>query len=405
MRRPDARRQIGVVARREWGERVRRPGFWATVLVGVLLVLAAQFGPALANRLMHPVPTARAYRVAPRLLEGLYRQAVRKPRARLRVVEEASRARALAAVREGRLDGFFSLSRGRLVYSGHPDQVSTLVGSAYNARELTRYLGPSAQAALAAALARHGLEVLPVRVSQRAVGGRLAVFLLGIVLYMVVLTYGVVIGISTVEEKETRHAEMLLSRLEPTTLLWGKVLGIGALAALQLLIWTLAWGLAVALSGGASATSELRRLPPTDFLLFGLFAAVGYLQYGTIFAGLASRATRASEMNQATLPVLVPIMLAYFGTVLAMSGPTGPVARVLSISAYVPFLAPLMGFAQLQLGGIHWWGVLLDLLLQAVFVWLSMRYAAVLFKRHLLDYRPLRRGPGALARRGRRAAG
>lgn len=388
---PDPRAQIRIIAAREWGERVHRPAFWVTTLVGVLMVLGALFGPTLANRLVHPLPTAHVYDIPSARLVALYRQALHRPDARLNVVQETSRTQALTMVREDKLPGFFSLQGGRLVYTGQPDQVSTLVGSAYNQQVLARWLAPATLAASADALARHGLDVVSVPVSPSAIAKHLSIYLLGIVLYMVVLMYGVLVGTATVEEKETRHAEMLLARLAPTSLLWGKVAGIGLVAACQLGVWAVAAILAYGLSGGAGAAWHLGTLPPVDFALFVLWVAVGYLQYGTIFAGLASRATRASEINQATLPVLVPIMLGYLGTVLAMSGPSGTLARVLVVAAYVPFLAPLIGFAQLQLGGIHWWGVALDLILQGVVIVASMRYAAVLFKRHLLDYRPLRR--------------
>ena len=56
-------------------------------------------------------------------------------------------------------------------------------------------------------------------------------------LYMTIFMYGQNVLRGVIEEKQTRVAEIVVSSVRPTTLLAGKVLGVGAVGLTQMAIW------------------------------------------------------------------------------------------------------------------------------------------------------------------------
>ncbi|HEX6315278.1 MAG TPA: ABC transporter permease, partial [Gemmatimonadaceae bacterium] len=90
---------------------------------------------------------------------------------------------------------------------------------------------------------RAGLQVERVTLSGRGGSGRVNILfasIVGILLYMTILMYGQNVLRGVIEEKQTRVAEVVVSSVRPTTLLAGKVLGVGAVGLTQMGIWLLA---------------------------------------------------------------------------------------------------------------------------------------------------------------------
>ncbi|WP_255658825.1 ABC transporter permease [Pseudonocardia sp. ICBG1293] len=54
---------------------------------------------------------------------------------------------------------------------------------------------------------------------------------------MQIVGFGLTVAMGVVEEKSSRVVELLLSTIRPLDLLWGKVLGIGAVGLVQLLAY------------------------------------------------------------------------------------------------------------------------------------------------------------------------
>ena len=62
-------------------------------------------------------------------------------------------------------------------------------------------------------------------------------YILGFVLYMFLLIYGSMVMQSVIEEKNNRVLEVMVSSVRPFDLMLGKILGVAAVAVVQVLIW------------------------------------------------------------------------------------------------------------------------------------------------------------------------
>jgi ABC-2 type transport system permease protein len=62
-------------------------------------------------------------------------------------------------------------------------------------------------------------------------------FIAGLLIYMILLIYGMMVMRGVMEEKMNRIAEVIVSSVKPFQLMLGKIIGIGAVGLTQFAIW------------------------------------------------------------------------------------------------------------------------------------------------------------------------
>ncbi|NMP21987.1 ABC transporter permease [Sulfobacillus harzensis] len=370
--------QVAAVFRREWEERARRAGYWVTTVIGMVVMVALVVLPGLITSGIHPTQTVGSVGVPRSVLV-----AVKPPGVHLNVQAFPSYRKAANQVTQHNLTGFFERVNDRLVFYGDPNGTVAAMISALDQKGLDQGIPAAVAAQIQRAAATTSVKLVPLAPGIKALVHSSAIYALNIVMMILVMTYGVFIGMSVAEEKESRHAEMLMAWITPRPLMVGKILGFAALAFVQLALWALAGFVALAIKHQGQAFG----ITPGLVGLFLLWTSLGYLEFSTAFTALAARAQRSADLNQAVMPISLVAMVGYLGSMLASAHPSGIWASLLHIGAFVPFLAPFLGFALLQLGGMPWWQVAIDALWQIVFWWLLLGFAGRLFHRHLLRFK------------------
>lgn len=174
------------------------------------------------------------------------------------------------------------------------------------------------------------------------------VYILVLVLYAAVMSYGVAICRSIVEEKTSRIFEIMLASVRPFDLLAGKVLGVGLLGLCQTAVWSLIGISTMSLRGSllrqmgeeASAISmpafPLWLLP--HFLIWFL---LGYFLFAHLYALVASLAGSEQEAQQLQLPLAMLLILPLVSQMAIIQRPDSAYAVTLSM---IPFFAPIVMF-------------------------------------------------------------
>lgn len=209
--------------------------------------------------------------------------------------------------------------------------------------------------------------------TARSVIAALTIF----VMFFAVQMYGSQIAMVVIEEKAGRIVEILLSLVRPSSLLAGKIVGIGVLAALHVII--IATGLAAAL-----AVSGFQDVPLSAYaslpLLFVVFV-LAFAMFGAMFALVGSLVSRQEDAQQAILPATVPIFIGYALSFQALSSPDSTLAQ---ISAIVPITSPFSLPVITAQGEAPTWLVTLSLALLALTAWVVVRLAARVYELTLL---------------------
>jgi ABC-2 type transport system permease protein len=184
-------------------------------------------------------------------------------------------------------------------------------------------------------------------------------YIMGFVLYLAMVLYGVQVMTSVVEEKSSRIAEVLASSLSPFQMMLGKVLGVGATGLLQLSIWggtamvlTTYRGPLAKLFGASSQAVSAMKLPeirPDLLAVFLLFFVLGFLLYAAAYAAVAALCNTPAEAQQANGPVTMCILAGFVAMFALLNEPGGTLARTLSL---IPLLAPFVVPVRYSLGPI-----------------------------------------------------
>src|SRR3970040_285433 len=140
---------------------------------------------------------------------------------------------------------------------------------------------------------RAGLRSERVTLTGRGGSGRVNLMfasIVGILLYMTILMYGQNVLRGVIEEKQTRVAEVGGSSVRPTTLLAGKVLGVGAVGLTQMGIWLLAtivmmrYRVPLMQAFGVEATPlPMPSVTVAQIVLLLIFFLLGYTLYSALF--------------------------------------------------------------------------------------------------------------------------
>jgi ABC-2 type transport system permease protein len=357
-------RKLWAITRREFVERVRRRWFWISTVVGPLLFGALLLVPLLATGAPGPariaVLDATTGGLGARAVAALDRAAAFRV---VRVVHSPGSDSLISRLGAPDLDGVLVLTDA-LLGTGSAEFRATTVVAPREVEALTTTLGRVVTAVRLqqagvdpALLARAGrdVHVTTTRLAGAVgTGGGSAESLalasvLGVVLYTVILMYGVAVKSSVLEEKTTRIVEVLVSSVSPLALLCGKVLGVGAASVLQLAIWAsagrLLLALGAALAGGhaaAGAAAELLDMQHISFATTALFAAYflgGFLLYAAMFAVAGAVSSNEQDAQQAQQPIVLVLVASVMSTLVLLNDPNSPLSVTLSL---VPFSSPIV---------------------------------------------------------------
>lgn len=222
-------------------------------------------------------------------------------------------------------------------------------------------------------------------------------YVLGLVmdmfLYMFILIYGQMVMTSIIEEKNNRVLEIVVSSVNPTSLMLGKIVGIGLVAITQIVIWgaimAVASGWLIPLTSNITAVPEpdpelagmataLAQLSEPGWLasLFGwlvLFFIGGYLFYSAIWAAIGSSVDNIQDASQLSSIATIPVII---GIVVSMAVVQDPASNMAVWVSMIPFTSPMTMMSRLPFG-IPTWQILTSLaILYASFfalIWIAAK--------------------------------
>lgn len=369
-----------LVATREIRDRARAKSFW---IASVLLLAAVAAGAVIPALLPGKESTARVG-IADGPVATLTRvaqEAGRLTGTRVTVVSLPSVAAAQARLKSGDIAAALIGSREVLVekQSLSGSSGGSLPGALAQIGGLEKIYA-QLPAASAAQLARTGLG-LPTR-SLTSAGRGLSVRLAGlgtaILIYVIILTYGVRITIGVGEEKASRVVEVLLTTLRPVQLLAGKVIGIGVLALAQIAAML---GTFLIL-GCALGSPAVHGAAATVVPVGALWLLLGYVFYCTAYAAAGALISRQADAYNASLPLQIPLILAYVlsYTVIYASG----VNWFYHVLAFVPFTAPVAMPVLAAVGAAPAWEILTSVAITLAGTVVMARLAATVYERAIL---------------------
>jgi len=363
--------EVMTVFRREFLERVRSRSFViGTVLFPILMaamwIIPARMGSGGGTRHLVIVDQAPAGvgQTVVQLLTARQQGASDEDRVTFtaeRVAQPLAQVKAglIGRVQRKEIDGYLYLP---------PDIVQTSQAE-YRARNvanftvLTAVQRATTQAVQAARLQAAGLDASQVaglvkrvelgtgRITDKGEEGGSAQstfflgYIVGFLVYLMILLYGMNVLRSVLEEKTNKIAEVIVSSMKASHLMLGKILGVGAVALLQVAIWVALAAFGTSRSDALTARFGMPKdalavvhVPPATLAAVAGFFVLGFLLYAAMYAALGAAVNSEQEAQQFQLPVMMPLIIPMVMVFRIVSDPLGGMATVLGM---IPFTAPV----------------------------------------------------------------
>lgn len=209
-------------------------------------------------------------------------------------------------------------------------------------------------------------------------------------LYMFILLYGQMVMNSIIEEKNNRVLEIVVSSVRPFDIMLGKILGIGAVAFTQIMIWVILlmicsiWVMpgiiSMTASDGSAAglTAALSQLGDPAFMaslliFLVLFLVGGYLLYSSIYAAIGSAVDNIQDASQIQTIAIIPILIAFMVSMAVVNDPNSALAFWTSL---IPFTSPMVMMARMPFDIPLWEAILSTVILYASFfvmIWIAAK--------------------------------
>lgn len=225
---------------------------------------------------------------------------------------------------------------------------------------------------------------------------------IGLSLYVILITFGTMVMKGVREEKTNRIVEVIISSVKPFQLMLGKIVGISMVGIVQAIIWgcliyvgqffliLLLPTIGVDFSGfsGMANTTDPQDLDGAEEMLYALanfdgwgklaFAFIfyfigGYFIYASLFSALASAIDDESDAQKMMFPVMFPIIISLFIVMMMAQEPNSTIAVIASI---FPLTSPIVMPARIAFNPPLWQYILsmISLIAGAIFfIWISAK--------------------------------
>ncbi|MCI4397202.1 MAG: ABC transporter permease [Acidobacteria bacterium] len=387
---------IYAIVRREFLERVRKKSFLVSTLITPLIFGALMFLPAFLQIVQTGKPVdlliidrtgwagknviaadARA-KGQPSTLEG---QAARgsKNAATLKMAPQDSDLEKIKMeIGDGKVDGLLLLEN---------DPAKELKATYYGQNVSNPQLFQMLDDRLNAALMEHRIESLGLdkNLAEKLKGsaafetvkvekggktrkGSIMDFvlpiMLALVIYMMIIMYGVAIMNGVLEEKNNKVVEVILSAARPFELMMGKIAGIAAVGLLQYGIW-FALGAGLYLSNPMNFQSYLEGpiVKPLQLVLLVLYFLLGFIFYSSLYAAVGATCTTQQETQQWQMPITFGLVIPFVLMMPTLQTPNAPWVVFLSL---FPVSSPITMLLRTGAVEVPYWQLAASLALLAL---------------------------------------
>ena len=382
----DALKNTWLIARREYLERIRTRAFLVATVLIPLLLGGLGFGSGyLAQRTKstaHIAIVSPDATLASDLKHELEQGRDSHMTIDLETPSAATSARLAAALKGShrRIAGYLEV-----IPSAEPDGRPTFRYTARSASDIGT--NTALRSAIKTVLTRERLAargigtrdvdfiMAPVELDTSQTGDTTAAFygayLFFVLMYMVIMLYGMNTARSIIEEKSTRIFEVLLSTIRPEEMLAGKIAGVGAVGLTQIGVWmAAAFTVGVFFAGSIPGTAGHAVISGRQVFFFVAYFFFGFLLYSSIAAALGAMTNSEQELQQLNMFLVIPLAFCMLMLVSIIKNPDSTLSRVVSL---IPFCSPLLMNFRISIGDPQPWEIALS------FVLMSLTIAAILW--------------------------
>ena len=305
-------------------------------------------------------------------------------------------AQGLADVQSGRVEAFFEYpldpTSAPIIVSAQDqgillsDKYSSLAAGLLRASVGARVDDPALVQLLSGAITT---EMTTYQDGEPTPGiwGMIAPLALIALFFIIVVMQGNRMLTATLEEKENRVTEMILTTIKPTALLTGKVISLGIIGVIQALVIAIPTVVVaiVLAETGKVASFDLSKLiiEPMPMVIGVLLLIGGFLLFTCSLVAIGAAMPTAKDAQGMFATVILLLVIPIYLVVWMLTNPDNLIVAILT---YFPWTAPITAMARNGFGTLPWWQGLIVAAILFASAYLVFRVAARLFQYGSVEY-------------------
>jgi len=206
-----------------------------------------------------------------------------------------------------------------------------------------------------------------------------------IVIFMLIIIYGVMIATAVTSEKSNRSIEVLVTSTPSEALLFGKVLAGTVASFLQIAIILLVaiGGYKINESAWGHALDMILKIDTKVLVTFAIFGITGFVFYAFIYGAVGALVSKTEDINKSAGSVQMIIMIVYFVVLFQMSNIDGIVMKVAS---FLPISSYSAMFIRVAMGEVALWEIIVSYIILIVSTVLVGILGAKIYRMGTLRY-------------------
>ena len=180
-----------------------------------------------------------------------------------------------------------------------------------------------------------------------------------ILIFMMIIMYGVMIATSVTTEKSNRSIEVLVTSTSSNSLIFGKVIA-GAIAGIcqvGIILGAILISYQINRVAWNGFLDEFLNIPIDVLITFAGFGVGGYLFYAFLYGAVGALVSKTEDINKSASGLQMIIMIVYFVVLLQLTNVDG---IVIKIASFLPFSSYSAMFARVAMGTVQIWEIVVS---------------------------------------------
>lgn len=184
-------------------------------------------------------------------------------------------------------------------------------------------------------------------------------YALVIVIFMIIIMYGVMIATAVTSEKSNRAIEVLVTSTNSTCLLFGKVFAGAAAALIQvgIIMASALVGYNINHEAWGDKLDMLLDIPANVLVTFAVFGIGGFLFYAFLYGAMGALVSKTEDVQKSAGPLQMIIMVVYFVVLMQLYNVDGIAMKVCS---YLPISSYSAMFVRIAMGKVEMYEVIIS---------------------------------------------
>lgn len=210
-------------------------------------------------------------------------------------------------------------------------------------------------------------------------------YALVIVIFMVIVLYGVMIATAVTTEKSNRTVEVLVTSIDSTYLLFGKVFAgtIAVVIQVGLILGGALIGYSINHDAWGNKLDMILNIPSEVLIGFAIFGIGGFLFYAFLYGAMGALASKTEDINKTAGGLQMIIMIVYFVGLSQLENPDGMLMKVCS---YLPISSYSTMFIRIGMGSVEVWEMVVSAVILYVSIFFAGWMAAKIYRMGTLRY-------------------